>query len=52
MSSTDGGGLWIIGFMVVFVDAFVLVGASLKKLGAKETRFIINMLNNQKNWYK
>ena len=44
--------LWIIGLMAVFVDAFVLVGASFKKFGSKETTSIIKMMNDHKNYYR
>lgn len=44
--------LWIIGIMVVFVDAFVLVGASFKKFESTESGNIVKTINDQKNWYK
>jgi hypothetical protein len=44
--------LWIIGIMVVFVDTFILVGASFKKFGSKETRQIVKIMNEHKNWYR
>ena len=43
--------LWIIGIMVVFVDAFVLVGASFKKFESTERGNIVKTMNEQKNWY-
>jgi hypothetical protein len=44
--------LWIIGLMAVFVDTFILVGASFKKFESTETRHIVKTLNDQMNWYR
>ena len=44
--------LWIIGIMVVFVDAFVLVGASFRRFESTETRHIVKMMNDHKNYYR
>ena len=42
----------IIGIILIFIDVFVLVGASFKKFESKETRNLVNIMNDQKNWYK
>ena len=42
----------IIGIILIFIDVFVLVGANFKKFESKETRHIVKMMNDQKNWYR